>query len=88
MAKAYVILHGGVAAWAQGAVVPAADFEARKVDTQRLLDLGAIREATADEVQAAQGGDDSALRAPDVTTGSADVPAIPPPPVSDRKGSK
>ena len=87
MAKAYVILHGGVAGWTQGAIVPAAQFEKAKHDTQRLIDLGAIREASADEVQASQGGDDSALRAPDVTTGSQDVPAIPPAPVDD-KGKK
>ena len=87
MAKAYVILHNGVAGWVQGEVIPASEFESRKYETQRLLDLGAIREASADEVQAAEGGDDSALRAPDVTTGSADVPAIPPAPVDD-KGKK
>lgn len=85
-AKAYVILHGGVDAWRQGEVIPAEQFE--KLDTQRLIDLGAIREASADELQASAGGDDSALRAPAVTTGSADVPAIPPAPVAESKGSK
>lgn len=83
MTKAYVVLHNAVGAWAQGQIV--SEKEAGQIDMQRLLDLGAVRAATADEVQAAQGGDDSALRAPAVTTGSADVPAVPPPPV---KGSK
>ena len=75
MAKGYVVLHNAVGAWAQGQIVT--EKEAGKIDMQRLLDLGAVREATADELKAAQGGDDSALRAPEVTTGSQDVPATP-----------
>ena len=82
--KAYVIQHGGVAGWQQGAVVPASEFESRKFDVQRLLDLGAIREAAAEDVQQASQAD---AAAPANTTGSADVPAVPPAPVSD-KGSK
>ena len=84
MAKAYVIQHGGVDAWRQGEVVPAEQFA--KLDTQRLLDLGAIREATAEDAPAARGPVEQAdAAAPANTTGSEDVPAIPPPPV---KGSK
>lgn len=86
-AKAYVILHGGVDAWRQGDVIPADKFA--KLDTQRLLDLGAMREASADEVKAAQGpADQAAAAAPENTTGSADVPAIAPPPVSADQGKK
>ena len=75
MAKGYVVLHNAVGAWGQGQIVT--EKETGKIDMQRLLDLGAVREATADELKASQGGDDSALRAPDVTTGAQDVPAAP-----------
>ena len=83
-AKAYVIQHGGVAVWREGAVVPAGEFESRKYDVQRLLDLGAMREATGEEAAQA---DQATAAAPENTTGSQDVPAIPPAPVDD-KGKK
>ncbi len=52
----YTIVHGGVGAFAQGAIVTAADLGVEGKGLERLLTLGAIEEAAATPVVATNPG--------------------------------
>lgn len=74
----YIVIHTMVDTYGQGDII---EGDIPNIDMQRLLDVGAIRKATAEEVKASEGATD-----PQATRGEQAPPAA----VAERveKGSK